>query len=527
MTDTDPADTSVLIVGAGPVGMALAIELGLRDIDCTLVERRDGRLRVPRMSQVSGRNMEFCRRWGIADTVRNAVWSSSHPLDFVYATSLAGEEVARVKVPSYQTRGNLDYSPEGTCTCPQIYFDPILAEKAKSLPRVTVRYNTQLEDFAQDEDCVRARLTDRATGETETIAARYLVGCDGGNSGVRAALGIPLDGLGAISTSVNIFFRSPELASLHDKGWARFYRMVDETGCWSELIAIDGKEYWRLTVFHDDAPDLDGHSYLRRSVGRDFDYEILDVTAWERRDNVAQSYGVSQGSGRVLIAGDAAHQCSPTGGLGMHTGVSEAVNLAWKFEAVFKGWGGPKLIPSYEAECKPVAAFYVDISTASYNAIAALPPSDDFAAAAESDATLLRRLSVPDQLRSYIRYEDSPICSADGTPAPEGEARLKPSARPGTRAPHCWIGDDRSTLDLFGDGFVLLRLSAPDTDAATLQSVAKDRGVPLTVIDLDNEDAARLFERKLALIRPDAHVAWRGDALPGDCGALIDRVRGA
>ena len=527
MTDTDPADTSVLIVGAGPVGMALAIELGLRDIDCTLVERRDGKLRVPRMSQVSGRNMEFCRRWGIADTVRNAVWSSSHPLDFVYAASLTGEEVARVKVPSYQTRGNLDYSPEGTCTCPQIYFDPILAEKARSLPRVRMRYNTQLEVFTQDEDGVRARLTDRATGETETVAARYLVGCDGGNSGIREALGIPLDGLGAISTSVNIFFRSPELESLHDKGWARFYRMVDETGCWSELIAIDGKEYWRLTVFHDDAPDLDGHSYLRRSVGRDFDYEILDVTAWERRDNVAQSYGVSRGSGRVLIAGDAAHQCSPTGGLGMHTGVSEAVNLAWKFEAVFKGWGGPRLVPSYEAECKPVAAFYVDISTASYNAIAALPPSGDFAAAADSDATLLRGLSVPDQLRSYIRYEDSPVCIADGTPAPEGEARLKPSARPGTRAPHCWIGDDISTLDLFGDGFVLLRLGDPAVDAKPLQSVAEGRRVPLTVIDLDNEDAIRLFERRLVLVRPDSHVAWRGDALPGDCGALIDRVRGA
>ena len=175
----DETPTSVLIVGAGPVGLALAIELGLRDIDCILVERRDGKLSVPRMSQVSGRNMEFCRRWGIADKVRNAVWSSSHPLDFVYTTSLIGEEVARVKVPSYQTRGNLDYSPEGTCTCPQIYFDPVLAEKARSLASVTMRYNTQLESFEQDDEGVGALITDRATGRQEAISAHYMVDCDG------------------------------------------------------------------------------------------------------------------------------------------------------------------------------------------------------------------------------------------------------------------------------------------------------------------------------------------------------------
>ena len=519
----DQTPASVLIVGAGPVGLALAIELGLRDIDCVLVERRDGKLSVPRMSQVSGRNMEFCRRWGIADKVRNAVWSSSHPLDFVYTTSLIGEEVARVKVPSYQKRGNLDYSPEGTCTCPQIYFDPILAKKARSLPRVTTRYNTQLESFEQDDDGVRARVTDRATGQQETISARYMIGCDGGNSLVREALDIQLDGLGSIATSVNIFFRSPDLASLHDKGWARFFRMVDETGCWSELIAIDGDEYWRLTVFHDDEPDIEGHSYLRRAVGRDFDYKIIDVSAWDRRDYVARTYRKD----RVMIAGDSAHQCSPTGGLGMHTGICEAVNMAWKFEAIFKGWAGPGLIPSVETECRPIASEYVDLSTASYNAIAALPGAGDLPAAIESNGNLLRSLSIPDQLRSHICYEGSPICINDGTPAPEGAERLKPSARPGTRVPHVWIEDGKSTLDLFGDGFVLLRLGVADTDTGALKTAADDRGVPFSVIDLDNDEVVRLFERKLVLVRPDGHVAWRGNALPSDCGSLIDQLRGA
>ncbi len=233
-----------------------------------------------------------------------------------------------------------------------------------------------------------------------------MVGCDGGSSKVRDALDIPLEGLGTIATSVNVFFRSPGLASMHDKGWARFYRMVDETGCWSELIAIDGKEYWRLTVFHDDDPDIAGDSYLKRMMGKDFEFEIIDTSPWERRDYVARTYGSEIGPGRVLIAGDSAHQCSPTGGLGMNTGVSEAYNLAWKFEAVFKGWGGTNLIPSYEIECRPIARHFVDLSTDTYDALSALPAAGNLSAAVEADQSLMRSLSIPDQIRAYMRYEE-------------------------------------------------------------------------------------------------------------------------
>jgi len=522
MTENSAQPVPVLIAGAGPVGLSLATELGLRGIDCVLVEQRDGKLRVPRMSQVSCRNMEFCRRWGIAETVRNAVWSSSHPMDFVYATSLTGPEVARLKVPSYMQRGNLDYSPEGSCTCPQIFFDPILAEKAKSLSPVNLRYRTRLDSFVQDGETVQATLTDMASGRQETLAARYLVGCDGAGSPVREALGIPLEGKGRLATSVNVFFRSPGLISIHDKGWARFYRLVDETGCWAELIAIDGDELWRLTVFDDPAPDLNGHNYLKRMAERDFDYEIIDVSPWERRDFVARSYR----QGRVLIAGDSAHQCSPTGGAGMHTGMCEAVNLAWKFEALFKGWGGPRLLDSYETECRPVAGFYVDLSTGTFNNLAALPGPDEMRTAVAADPGILRRLSMPDQLRAQFCYEDSPICVSDGTPAPEGADRLKPSARPGTRAPHGWIADGRSTLDLFGDGFVLLRLGGATDDAGPLEAAARESGVPFSTVDVDKPEISALFVRALVLVRPDGHIAWRGDALPGDCAALIDRVRG-
>lgn len=516
--------TNVLIAGAGPVGLALSIELGLRGVDCVLAERSDGKLRVPRMSSVSSRGMEFCRRWKIADKVRYAVWSRTHPCDFVYVSSMVGEELARLKVGSYRERqGNLDYSPEGAASCPQIFFDPILAEKAKSVPRVSVRYGTRLESFDQDETGVHARLVDPESGEERFIAADYLVGCDGAGGIVRRRLGIPLDGLGPIATSVNVFFRSPEFARMHDKGWAHIYRFFDDEGCWAELIAIDGKELWRLSVFHDATPDLTGVSYLRKLAGCDFSYDILDVSPWERRDFLARSYR----HGRVLIAGDAAHEMSPTAGAGMHTGICESINLAWKLAALFEGWGGPRLLDSYEDECRPVARQNVELSTAMFNAIAALPGASAFGDAVAADSGLPRRLSPPNQLKAQFCYEDSPICVADGTPPPEGRAQLAPSARPGTRAPHCWIADGRSTLDLFGGGFVLVRFGSPDANVEPLIAAASEQSVPLEIVDIDHVDAAAIYGKPLVLVRPDGHVAWRGDVLPDDAVSLVDHVRGA
>jgi len=516
--------TRVLIAGAGPVGLSLAIELGLRGVECVLVERGDGVPRVPRMSSVSSRAMEFCRRWGIADKVRYAVWSRTHPRDFVYISTMVGEELARQRLPSYGEReGKMDYSPEGASQCPQIFFDPILAETAKSIPRVAIRYETRLDSFEQGETGVRARLLGTASGAESFVESDYLVGCDGAGGVVRRRLGIPLDGPGTIAASVNVFFRSAEFVRLQDRGWARNFRFFDDDGCWAEAIAIDGKELWRLSVFQDDAPDLTGESYLRKLAGCDFPYEILDVSPWQRRDCLARSFR----DGRVLIAGDAAHEMSPTGGSGMHTGICEAINIAWKLAALHEGWGGARLLDSYGAECRPIARQYIEISTAAFDAIAALPGASAFREQAKADSGLLRRLSPPDELRAQFTYEDSPICVEDGTKPPEGAARLRPSARPGCRAPHCWIGEGRSTHDLFGGGFVLVRFRAPGSDAAPLTDAAAARGVPLEIVDLDHEQAAALYEKPLVLVRPDGHIAWRGDALPGDALALIDRVRGA
>jgi hypothetical protein len=211
----------------------------------------------------------------------------------------------------------------------------------------------------------------------------------------------------------------------------------------------------------------------------------------------------------------------------MHTGICEAVNLAWKLAANYQGWAGPDLLDSYDIECRPVAAQYIERSTGSFNAIAALPGADKFGDVVAADSGLLRRLSSPEQYRAQFCYEDSPICISDGTQPPQGDARLLPSARPGTRAPHCWIADGRSMLDLFGGGFVLVRFGSSDTDTGPLRKAAATRGVPLEVVDVDHEEAATIYENPLVLVRPDGHIAWRGDRLPTDAVSIIDQVRGA
>jgi 2-polyprenyl-6-methoxyphenol hydroxylase-like FAD-dependent oxidoreductase len=536
---TEESKVPVLICGGGPVGLALAIELGLRRVECVLVEQGDGTVPVPKMSQLSTRTMEFCRRWGIANQAKKAGWPEEHPADFIYVTNMIGHELFRQRFPPYAKQGDLGYTPEGPRQCPQIFFDPILLRHAASLPSVTLRHRTRLESFDEDANGVHARLKSSQTGASERVSADYLVGCDGFDGHVRKALNTEYEGSGILSYSVSIFFRSKSLGTLHDKGWGRFYRLVDASGHWSDLIAIDGQELWRLTCFRVD-PEMDMKSFdvegsLLRAAGTAFPYEVLSILPWKRRELVAKSYGRD----RVFIAGDAAHQMSPTGGLGMNTGIGDAVDIGWKLAAVLQGWGGSHLLESYEIERKPVAVSSVAVSSETYVHETSLPANPAITETSTEGELARRQLAealrgrrghgnerIHEGVKLGYSYDGSPIIWSDETKTQAAkDSQVILPCRSGLRAPHAWLGKNISTLDLFGDGFVLLRFDR-NIDASFLVAAAAARRVPLKVVDVDNRDIAALYERRLVLVRPDGHVAWREDTCPDNALAIIDRSRG-
>ncbi|HZD91164.1 MAG TPA: FAD-dependent monooxygenase [Pseudolabrys sp.] len=532
--------TPVLIAGGGPVGLALAAELGWRGIRCTLLEQGDGTIVSPKMNEVNTRTMEICRRWGIADWVMNCPFPGDFPLDAVFVTSLFGHELGRVERPARDHQVPEPASPYRLQACSQIWFDPMLLKFARSFPSVTIRHKHRLESFAHEPDGVTAEITDLASGERYTLNADYLVGCDGVASLVRRGLGIELTGKGTIGHPLNLFFRAPDLLQRSGQKPATFFIPIDAGGAWANLRIIDPvRGIWRLMIDHageDVTPDnADRQGYLRRALGRDIDVEWIDVTVWRRRSLVAERYG----EGRVWLAGDAVHQLSPTGALGMNSGVGDAVDLGWKLAAAIEGWGGPHLVPSYDAERRPVGARNVRMATGFYQnneAFSQWSPAvlDDTPegerARIELGAALERGIGGEFRtlgLQIGYAYENSPICVTDGTPPlPDDPANYVPNARPGARAPHVWLREGHSTLDLFGRGFVLMRFDGGAPIEPIVQAAAARR-VPLTVHTIASRDAAALYARKLALVRPDGHMAWRGDEPPSDPGHLLDTVRGA
>jgi 2-polyprenyl-6-methoxyphenol hydroxylase-like FAD-dependent oxidoreductase len=533
----DEVSTQVLVAGGGPVGLGLAIDLGMRGIESVVVDMRNGTVTAPKMSQVSARSMEFCRRWGVAEEVENVGWPRHLPYDFVYVTSLTGYELARSKWPSYGAGVEHAYTPHGTAHCPQIYFDPVLQKRARRDPKISLNYNTRLLAFEQSEAGVRA--TVEGPRGRYVVNAQYMVGCDGAESLVRSILDIPFRGEGHLSHSLSIFFRSRDVMSIHTKAWGRFYRMVDETGHWGDLVSIDGKELWRLTLLDCREPmgPAQAGEALARAAGRDFSCEVISALPWERRDLLADRYA----QGRVFICGDAAHVLSPTGGLGMNTGLCDAVDLAWKFEAVFKGWAGDRLLHSYEAERRPIAQRNITESTDYFRRTRVLFPkgqplrevSEAGAAARAKFAAEFARLEndgllyVSEHLKLGFTYESSPLCVSDGTSPPHVPGiDYVVNARVGARAPHVWLSGGRSMLDLFGNGFVLLCFDADPSAAANLAEAARAKGVPITVHAIASRQAAEIYENRFVLVRPDGHICWRGEETPRSPSRLIDIVRG-
>ncbi len=375
----------------------------------------------------------------------------------------------------------------------------------------------------------------------ETVCVDYLVGTDGAASVVREKLGIPMHGESVLTYTTNVIFRCRDLPSLHDKGKAYRFIFIGKEGTWLTIVAIDGADRWRMSIIGDKSkrqvPESEIRELIVRAMGRPFEFEIESIMPWTRRELVAESYGTD----RVFLAGDACHLMSPTGGFGMNTGIADAVDLAWKLEAAVKGWGGLNLLKSYGIERKPVAERAVKEASGNLDRMLAArktaPPEIAFKTGSEGEAArrqygdwyteVMKREWYSIGIHLGFDYYHSPVICPDDSPAPPDEvSKYLQTGRPGHRAPHVWLQNDKSILDLFGRAYVLLCFAA--TDGEVFSKAASKRGIPLEIVELGDEKEARsVYGANYVLVRPDGHVAWRGNTLPEDAGRVIDIVRGA
>ena len=531
--------TPVLIVGAGPVGLALAAELGWRGIACMIIEQSDGVIDHPRATAVNARSMEFFRRWGVAGSVREAGTPPDFPHTVLFVTSLQGFEIARIERPGHGGTRPTETSPERPQRCNQLWLDPILCDLALGFSCVTLRYRWRFDSFVEEQDGVVATVRDLATEDVRTIAADYMVDCSGGHSTIRQSLDIAMTGAPGIDYHLSIFVRLPELWKHHDKGKAALIHFIAAHGPRRNLVLLDGRELWRFGVsgkeFYDNPERVDVHRLLDEIAGTATPREIISIRRWSARDVVADEYRV----GRVFLAGDAAHLNHPDGGFGLNTGLGDVADLGWKLSAVLKGWGGARLLDSYASERRPVGVRNVRQAEENLQIkkrrLAEPAIGDDTAEGAAARGRM-REAILRDSLRNYVTdgtalgycYDPSPICWEDGSlPLNDTITEYRPSSRPGSRAPHGWLADGRSTLDLFGRGFTLLRLGDDSPMTDSIAAAFARRHVPLAIEQIREPQVSAIYERRLVLVRPDGHVAWRSNDLPDNPAALADRVRGA
>lgn len=536
-------ENQVLIVGGGPVGLAMSIDLGRRGIGSILLEQGDGNIEHPRTGLMAIRTMEALRQWGIAQAVRDCGFPNDYELSMVFCTSLNGMLLDKEPYPSMRDTPTPDETPEKKQRCPQLWMQPILIDAAKRNEHARILFKHRFIGFEQDASGVTTTAVDLDTGRQRCFRTQYLLGCDGATSPVRELAGISLQGR-SLGYSINILIKAPGLLSKHRMGQAERYLFVGAEGMWGNMTVVDGADIWRLTVLgsHEkmDLQSFDAASWVRRAIGEspdgnDISFEVLSVTPWRRSEMLAERFS----NGRVILVGDSAHTMSPTGGMGMNTGIQEVLDLGWKLQGTLEGWGGEELLKSYEIERKPVAARNTSFSTQNFKAWQDTPdPSMVCDVTPEGERVrkqLGRRLREATRvewesmgLQIGHRYEVSPICVPDGTPPTPDDFRVYvPTARPGARAPHVWLDDGRSTLDLFGHTFVLMQLEPEATQQAqALAKALRVKGVPVEIVVLDQARVKDVYEHPLVLVRPDGHVAWRGNVAE-DWGHITDVVRGA
>ncbi|HWI79944.1 MAG TPA: FAD-dependent oxidoreductase [Ramlibacter sp.] len=539
----------VLVVGAGPVGLTLAMDLAQRGIDVLVAEiRHRGEPPNVKSNHVSARSMEIFRRLGVATALRDAGLPADYPNDVAYRTTFTGTELSRIPIPArkdrYTARGGPDTwwpTPEPPHRINQIYLEPVLFAHAEQQHGVRILSRTRIDSFTQDVDGVHATGVDLDSGEALQIRCDYLIGCDGGRSAVRKQIGAKLSGMDVVGRVQSTYFRAPSLLGLarHPPAWATFSLNPRRCG---NVYAIDGRETWLLHNYllpeETDFDSVDRDWALREilGVGPDFRYEIISKEDWIGRRLVADRFR----DRRVFICGDASHLWIPMAGYGMNAGIADAMNLSWLLAARLKGWATEGALAAYEAERQPiteqVSRFAMNHALALQKQREGVPENIEAAGpAGEARRAEAGRALYELNVRQYCCgglnfgyfYDQSPLIAYDGEPQPGYTMdQFTPSTVPGCRTPHLWLDDGRSLYDAMGPDYTLLRLD-PAVDIRALEEAALERGVPLAVLDLNSAAAPDLYRHSLVLSRPDQHVAWRGNVVPPDPLALIDLIRGA
>ena len=522
-------DASVIVVGAGPVGLSLAINLGRAGVKTILLERNPEPQFLPKMERCNARSMEMFRRIGLSEKIREAGLRADCPMDVFIVEDLTKPALLEEKHPSIQTFRqkirdckDLSMSLEPYQLISQYTLEPLLKAEAETLQSVDVRFGYEFMEFEQNDQGVVVHCRD-LEGKSITLTASYLVGCDGGSSPIRKQLGIKLRGEGGILELQQALFYCEDLFERlphgNGPGQGRHYHRADTEHTF--LIMQDSTKHWSL---HATVPNADGMKRkFEEIVGFPVEYELLSCAPWRQNLLLADRYR----EGRVFLAGDSVHLVIPTGGLGMNTGVGDAFDLAWKLIGTIKGWGGPELLDSYEIERRQVgdrnvgASRYANVGRQKWRSIAT---EDIFNGTNAGESTKKKLIQVADSEQRKgnrmigaelgYRYVDSP-CIDNIPGGPEHRVgEYHPNVWPGSRLPHCWLDDGAAIQDLLPETYILLILGNKSLDTSKLRQSYEAIGAPVTELRIESNRIRDLYGFDLIVLRPDMHVVWRGADVP-------------
>lgn len=531
----------VLVAGGGPVGMTVALFLAHYGVPTILVERNPSTTRHPKMDLTNGRTMELFRRIGIVDKLRDVGVPRDNPFDISWITSFAGHELHRFRYPSSNQAAEIaarvndgSFTSEAPLRVSQVVIEPALKAAIDAHPLIDVRFNTTFERIVKnDEAGVVVEVHANGADETYEIECQYLAGCDGGGSRVRRQLGIELDGNMAVAGAYMVHFRSDARDLMQRWGIAWHYQNGG-----GSLIAQNDQDIWTLQrwlIPGEDPDQLKAEDILETWAGCKFDYEILQANPWAANLVVAERYV----DNRVALAGDSAHQYIPTGGYGMNSGIADAAALSWALAALVQGWGGDKLLAAYEAERKPTAWWHLE--AAQRHMAVRIAFSELYAAAGDlegdSPEAAARRSAAAEQVvklgnaeneswgvEQGYRYDGSPIIAHEAGAPTIDPLTYRPNTWPGVRLPHVFLEPGLSIHDKLGRYFTLIALTP--TNTAAVRQAAEAADIPVEIVELNRPDLLPIYERPLLLVRPDQHIAWRGDRLPDDVNGLLSLAAG-